>query len=141
MAMGVISLSGMTKQAGMIATANMNTQALIKNLRFLARLKAPNLAGEFDKIIDGDDQNRGLDKLYPVRNLFAHATFGVGAAKDSLKPHSLRLSADYVQIQEGEFDAAGILRYAEMIQDRGKRLRKLLEDNGYGFDNIPEDDG
>ena len=63
MAHGIIALSGMTKQAGGLITISMNTQALIKNLRFLARLKAPHLADEFDKIIDGDDRNPGLDKL------------------------------------------------------------------------------
>lgn len=140
MAHGIIALSGMTKQAGGLITISMNTQALIKNLRFLARLKAPHLADEFDKIIDGDDRNPGLDKLYPVRNLFAHATFGSGAAKGFIKPLAIRLRED-METQEGEFDAVGILRYAEMIHDRGKRLRKLLEDNGYSYDKIPEDDG
>ena len=138
MAQAIMALSGITKQAGIITTINMNSQALINNLRHLARLKAPHLAGEFDKIIDGDDQNRGLRKLYPVRNLFAHATFGPGTMKGFIKPLALRLRED-MEIHEGAFDAAGILLYAKMFQERSVRLRKLLDDNGYSFDQVPED--
>ena len=140
MALGVVALSGMTKQAGMISTTDMNTTALINNLRHLARLKAPKVADEFDKIIDGDDRNRGLRKIYPVRNLFAHAVFGKGSRDGFIKPIAWRLRED-METQEGEFDATGILQYAELIQDRAIRLRKLLDDNGFGFDQIPEDGG
>ena len=138
MAQGIIALSGTTKQASIIMTIGMNAKALINNLRHLARLKAPHLADEFNKIIDGDDRNRGLDKLYPVRNLFAHAIFGPGAAKGSIKPLAFRLRED-MEFQEGEFDVAGILLYAKMFQERSIRLRKLLNDNGYSYDEVPED--
>lgn len=140
MALAVIALSGTTKQAGMLMTVNMNTQALINNLRHLARLKAPNIAGEIDKIIDGDDQNRGLRKIYPVRNLFAHATFGRGSKEGFIKPLAARLRED-MEVQEDEFDADGILKYAKLIQERVLRLRNLLEENDYGFDQVPVDPG
>ncbi len=140
MALGIIALSGMTQQAGAVATVNMNARVLINTLRQLARLKAPHLAAEFDKIIDGDDRHPGLLKLYPVRNLFAHATLGRGKAKGSIKPLDFRLGED-MQTQEGEFDVAGILYYAEMIRERGNRLRKLLDDNDYGFEKVPVDGG
>lgn len=138
MALGIIALSGMTKQAGAIATVDMNAKSLINTLRYLARLKIPQHAKEFDKIFDGNDRNRGLRKIYPVRNLFAHSTFGPGKRAGFIKPLSVRLR-DELEIQEGEFDAAGISEYARLIQERAVNLRKLLEANGYGFDQVPTD--
>ncbi len=92
MALGIIALSGMTITAGTVATVDMTAKTLINNIRHLTHLKAPHLADEIDRIIDGDDRNMGLRKLYQVRNLFAHTTFGAGKAKGSIKPLKIRLT-------------------------------------------------